>query len=133
MPSALDKTFGLPAQGLRVFAERNKMIASNLANADTPNYKAKDIEFRDVMAAAKSQSSQSQLTRSHSRHFGLNQSNPFQSFQAFRVGQQNTVDGNTVDTQMEKVAFAENSVRYQASLDFLNGRIRSMISAIKGE
>lgn len=133
MPSALDKTFGLPAQGLKVFAERNKVIASNIANADTPNYKAKDIEFREVMAAAKSQSSHAEMTRSHSRHIGLSQNNSFQSFQEYRAGHQNSVDGNTVDTQMEKVAFAENSVRYQASLDFLNGRIRSMMSALRGE
>lgn len=133
MPSALDKTFGLPAKGLQVFAERNKLIASNIANADTPNYRAKDVDFRDVMTTVVTSSQGTSMSRSHPNHIGISQRDHFEAHHSFRTGHQQSADGNTVDTQMEKVAFAENSVRYQASLDFLNGRIRSIISAIRGE
>ena len=128
--TALDNHFGLSAAALKVRAQRMDLLASNIANAATPNYKARDIDFGAVMKAAADGSAAS-VRRSHVMHLpaaaGADQR------AAYRIPQQASLDGNTVELQTEQVAFAENSVRYEATLNVLNGRIRSLMSAIRGE
>lgn len=106
--------FGIHATALQLRSQRMAMIASNIANAATPNYKARDIDFAKALSLAEQgQSSDSAI--------------------AFRVPLQPSLDGNTVEMATEQTAFAENALAYRSSLAFLNGRIGTLSRALKGE
>ena len=124
----IDKAFGMSPQALSILSKRSELIAANLANADTPGYKAKDIDFRDALATAKGESRG--LMASNKMHMGAN---TFESSVRYRMPTQPSLDGNTVETDLEHSAFMENSIRYQASLNFLDGRIKSITLALRGE
>lgn len=131
----LDSHFGVHAQALKARGRRTEVIASNLANADTPGYKARDVDFKSALAQADASGSNARVLKTtQPGHIGAgNRSGDAASAQLlYRVPLQPSQDGNTVDTQREQAAFAENAIRYQASLEFLGGRIRGLINAIKG-
>ncbi len=114
------------------------MLTKNLANADTPNYKARDMDFSSVFSAAKNAQSVQvkpvQVNRTNAQHQGGTNEFSLQGASLkYRVPGQASLDGNTVDVQMEKSAFADNSVRYLASLQFLNMRITGLIRALREE
>jgi len=126
------------ARALELQAERGRVLASNIANADTPNYKARDFNFQQALAAATatagaSASSAVQPVRTNSAHLpgpsGVGNSPAL----LYRAPLQSSVDGNTVDLDVERANFAENSVRYEATLRFLNGQIKQMMTAINGQ
>lgn len=128
-----DKLFGIHAQALMLRARKAELIASNLANADTPNYKARDIDFREVLG---SEMGSGRLAMFHTHPGHMDQSaGPGLSDAAmkYRVPSQPSLDGNTVDAQVEKGEFASNSVRYMASMNFLEGRIRGLIKTLREE
>ena len=130
----LDKTFGVHQQGLLVRAKRAELIAGNMANADTPDYQARDIDFKQFLQQAQHASDASSLKTTHHAHINPGASIGGISAEImYRVPMQPSIDGNTVDTQLEKAKFAENSLQYQASLKFLTGKIKSLKTAIKGE
>ena len=131
MPVSLDKVFGIHAQALQLRAQRGELLASNLANADTPGYKAKDLDFKAALNHAQGQQSAA-LNTTHSSHKG-SLAGTGSAHHMYRVPDQSSLDGNTVNTQVEQTKFAENAVRYRASLQFLNGKISSLMTAIKGE
>jgi flagellar basal-body rod protein FlgB len=126
----LDDYFGIQQKALLVHERRNTAIAANLANADTPGYKARDIDFRAALAEAAGTTAQT-LRTSDPRHLAGSNGSAGAEL-AYRVPLQPAQDGNTVETDREQAAFAENAVRYQASLQFLGGSIRSLITAIQG-
>jgi flagellar basal-body rod protein FlgB len=130
----LDKVFGIHQQGVRLRAQRAELLASNLANADTPNYKARDIDFKQVLQQTESASSAANMKTTNAKHL---QDNGFASGMnaelMYRNPLQPSVDGNTVDTQHEKSQFIQNAVQYQVSLSFLSGKIKSLMTALKGE
>ncbi|MFQ5469349.1 MAG: flagellar basal body rod protein FlgB [Gammaproteobacteria bacterium] len=126
----LDDAFGVAAKALQVHSRRAEVLATNLANADTPNYKARDIDFKEALSSA--QKSSSTLRTTHQSHIGMQQGSAGLET-LYRVPLQPSVDGNTVDTQAEQANFAENAVQYQTAFSFLNGTIRSIKSAIRGE
>ena len=129
MPSSIDQMFGVHAQALQLRARRGELIASNLANADTPNYKARDLDFRNALESAQSSTA---MQATHAGHIARGHtSGGAQTL--YRVPSQSSLDGNTVDTQLEKAKFSENAVRYQTTLRFLNGKISGLMKAIKGE
>ena len=109
--------------------QRLQLLAENIANVDTPNYKAKDIDFLSAMQAADMQGMQVQET--NARHIATT-AGPNRAETLYRVPDQPSLDGNTVDAQMESSAVAETAVRYQATLTFLNQRISAMRMAITG-
>lgn len=125
----LDQFFGIQQQALLVHERRNSVLASNLANADTPGFKARDIDFRTALAQAGE--SATEIKRTHQNHLGSTGASAGERLM-YRVPLQPAVDGNTVETDREQAAFAENSVRYQASLQFLGGSIDAMITALRG-
>ena len=131
MPISFDSALGIHQQAVAVRAQRTEMLASNIANADTPGYKAKDIDFRAALQNAQTQSVGT-LKRTHANHIQSNM-NAASSETLYRVPNQPSLDGNTVDEQLEKSAFAENAMRYQASITFLDRKFKGMLSAIKGE
>ena len=111
---ASEKLFGLHATALQLRSQRMMMLASNIANAATPNYKARDIDFsKALVLAEQGQSTESAI--------------------AYRVPLQPSLDGNTVEMATEQTAFAENALAYRSSLAFLNGRIGTLTRALKGE
>lgn len=121
--------FGVYPQALTTYGSRAEIIASNIANADTPGYKARDVDFRSILADVEHQSG---LRANHGRHFGVGGS-VHQPELLYRQPHQPALDGNTVETHVEQTAFAENAMRYQASLTFLGGSVKSLLLAIKGE
>jgi len=146
----LDSYLGVHAQALTLEAQRTELLAANLANADTPNYKARDIDFKAALAAAgggtSSNSSASgtagsgarlAVTTTSAAHQGAQSANSMDAAIGanlkYRVPMAPSLDGNTVDTQLEQAAFAENSVRYQATLTFLNARFKELMTAIVGQ
>lgn len=141
MPINLD--FGITQQALLVRARRAEMIAQNIANADTPGYKAVDVDFREVLRtfAATTEGSDAGeapiLRTTHRAHIQGDGFGPsdlmIDSLQPqYRVPSQPSLDGNTVDTQMEKAAFAENQLRYQASIQFLDDKVSGLKRAFRG-
>lgn len=128
----LDKAMGVHEQALYVRSRRNSMLASNIANVDTPNYKAKDIDFRSVLRNAAGMNAGDMVMRTHSNHIQPGGSKAADAEELFRYPYQASLDGNTVDGQMEKAHFAQNTVQYQASMSFLTGKFQGLKKAIKG-
>ncbi len=121
--AATDALFGIQAQAMDIQRRRMELIAANLANADTPNFKARDLDFRQVLAQAAARANPPAATAAAGDAAVLK----------YRIPSQPSVDGNTVDVQTEQAQFAESALRYQASLGFLDGRIRSMMTALTGQ
>ena len=140
--SQLDQYLGIHPAALKLRSQRTELIANNLANADTPNFKARDIDFRRALAEAGgtvnklAQNGERTLSLQTTRpgHIPLNAATSQLSTQElYRVPLAPALDGNTVDPQLEQAAFAENAVRYQATLSFLGGKFRSLLAAITGQ
>ncbi|MCV6605879.1 MAG: flagellar basal body rod protein FlgB [Porticoccaceae bacterium] len=129
MPSWIDNALDLHAQAIAVRGRRAEILASNLANADTPGYKARDINFSEVLAQARGNST---LHTTSERHFGSTGGVGGGDI-VYRIPNQASLDGNTVETQVEQAQFGENAVRYQASVNFLSGSVRGLLLALKGE
>ena len=127
----IDKAFGIHPQALSLRSQRSSILANNIANADTPEFKARDIDFRTVLKDAQGNTKTS-FSRTHSRHIPLNDG-PLNSSLEYRIPTKQAGSGNTVESEVEQSAFAENALRYQTSLEFLNGTIRGMRLAIKGQ
>ena len=135
MPLNLDQYVGVHATALDVRARRGELIAKNLANADTPGYQARDIDFRQAMArAAGDNTVGTTMTTTRPGHIGGTATADAASSPdlKYRTPLAPALDGNTVDAQIEQAAFAENAVRYQATLTFLNSKFRGLLTAILG-
>ena len=131
MPITFDSALGVHEQALALRSQRTEVLASNIANADTPGYKARDIDFKSALATVEAQSTGS-LTRTNSKHIQISTAGGNAEV-LYRVPNQSSLDGNTVDGLIEKGAFADNALRYQASITFLDGKFKGMMAAIKGE
>ncbi|RJG48985.1 flagellar basal body rod protein FlgB [Motilimonas pumila] len=131
MAITFEKALGVHQHTLGVRAKRSEMLASNIANADTPHYKARDINFSDALAAAKSGKSFS-LEKTNQKHFSM-QTDLQPGVKYRNANQPDTGDGNTVDVQVERNLFMQNSMEYQASMTFLNSKIAGLRKAIKGQ
>lgn len=127
----MDNFFGIHATALKLRANRAELLAANIANADTPNYKARDIDFKQVLKMANS--GNGDMSTTNSKHITLAGSSKMGAEIMYRIPNQPSLDGNTVDLQTERSAFMENSMMYQASLRFLNGKISGLMTAIRGE
>lgn len=124
---------GTHPQALHIYGLRGRILAANLANADTPNYKARDIDFKTALA----QYSNSLLTTATLKATHANHIQPPAIWGRFeklyRQPLQASLDGNTVESQVEQSEFTENAIHYQISLRFISSRFKSLLSAIKGE
>jgi flagellar basal-body rod protein FlgB len=130
----LNSYLGIHPAGLKVSAQRTELLARNLANADTPNYKSRDIDFRSALAQAGSKDAPVSMTATNARHIAIGSvAEGGQPQLKYRVPLAPSLDGNTVDAQLEQAAFSENAVRYQASLTFLGAKFRSLMTAITGQ
>jgi flagellar basal-body rod protein FlgB len=104
------------------------VLATNLANADTPHYKARDTEFAATLAGLTGPAGLTRTHRDHMATTGAGAAGPLK----YRVPHQPALDGNTVESDLELARFAENAVAYQASLSFVNGKIATLRAAISG-
>ena len=136
MIESLDRLFQFQANALNVRAYRQQLLASNIANADTPGYKARDIDFasalRNASAGNAGSSSSLPLRVSSDRHLAGQAAGSAPAEALYRSGQQPSIDGNTVDMDVERNRFAENAVHYDANLTFLSGQIKTMTAALQG-
>lgn len=119
----------LHATALGVRAKRNKVLASNIANAATPNFKARDINFQGEIRKA---GGDGIMNVTDGRHIRVGLHAPSNSM-LYRQPVQPSRDGNTVEMNVEQMEFSENVIRYQTTLTFLNNKIGGLMSAIKGE
>lgn len=134
--SFIDQAFGISPQVLSLREQRFNLIAGNLANSDTPGYKAVDLGFEQVLAQSRRGGMAMQATQAGHLGAGLATSSSVGSSLAktmYRVPTQSSLDGNTVETSVEHSEFMKNSIRYQASLGFLGSRIQSLRSVLRGE
>lgn len=139
MAPNFDNVFGIHETALRYRSARASVLAANIANAETPGYRARDLSFDDVLKSVNGGSSAtnaSMAANTHAIYPGhLNMQSVFSlsELAQYREPLQASLDQNTVDAAAESARFAENAMRYQASLRFLNGRISGLMQALKGE
>jgi flagellar basal-body rod protein FlgB len=129
----LDSYLGVHQDALKLQSKRTEIIADNLANSDTPGYKARDIDFRAAMANVGSTEGSVKLATTNPGHLGSDPATEANASLKYRVPLAPSLDGNTVDAQQEQAAFADNTVRYQATLTFLSARFKSLMTAITGQ
>jgi flagellar basal-body rod protein FlgB len=134
----LDTYLGVHAQALKVREQRTELLARNLANADTSGYKARDIDFRAALAAnAAGSGVPGAMRATQPLHIGAGEAalapDSTSAFLKYRTPLAPSLDGNTVDAQLEQAAFADNAVRYQATLQLLSSKFRSLMTAITGQ
>ena len=129
MVDNIKQQLNLLSNALSVRNRKQEILASNIANAATPHYKARDVEFEVELARLLNEGP---LKTSDSKHIGLVSKNLPGKVQ-FRQSVNPSVDGNTVELAVEQMEFAENAVRYQTTLDFINSKVRGLMSAIRGE
>ncbi len=137
MAIGMDNVFGVHEAALRLRAERTQLLANNIANTDTPGFKARDIDFSAALQSAiDANGSSSTIKTTHAKHMGLGGSVGAElasDFMMYRTPQQPSLDGNTVEAHIEQAAFSRNAMEYQATLKFFEGRSKGLISAFKGE
>lgn len=127
---SFNDALGIHPQAVALRSQRAEILAANLANADTPGYRARDIDFRQVLGAHGA-GTRMRTTRAGHHVDGPNTHRGVAL--KYRQPHQASLDQNSVDSQAERAAFLDNAMRYQASVTFLNGRISGLITALRGE
>ncbi len=136
MPS-IDSALGISPQVMALRAKRMELLSANIANSDTPGYKARDIDFAAAMRSVRD--GDDGLLVTHPRHLSASgriaggSATGMDAEVMYRIPSQPSMDGNTVENHREHAAFMDNAVRYQASLNFLDSRIRGLRTAIRGQ
>jgi flagellar basal-body rod protein FlgB len=126
------------ATALLLRSERTRVLAGNIANADTPNFKARDFDFRSALeqATGLNQSAAAggaSLARTQQGHITAGSVDNTHPALLYRTPTQTALDANSVDLDTERAAFADNTVRYEATLRFINAQIKTLTSAINGQ
>ena len=121
------------ANALLLRSQRQQVIASNIANADTPGYVARDFDFAQALKNVSGGIGGSAVQATDARHMQLGSIDPRRPDLAYTVQTQPSQDGNSVDLDRERASFVDNSVRYESTLRFINGHVKTMLSAITGQ
>jgi flagellar basal-body rod protein FlgB len=134
MIGKLDDALRFHETVLSLRAQRQQLLASNIANADTPNYKARDIDFNQALQGALSRSAQApgELAKTASAHLSASTGSIGGAPLLYRTPQQGNVDGNTVDMDVERNQFADNGLRYEAGITLISAQIKNLLAAIQG-
>lgn len=126
----IDRDFALHERAMRFRGQRMEVLSANIANADTPNFKARDIDFRQAMKLVKTET----LATTRDRHFEMDGGiSPDQATLKYRVPFNTSFDGNTVELSMEQAKFGKATGDFQATLSFLENRVSGIRKALKGE
>lgn len=148
----LDSYLGVHVAALQLREKRTELLAQNLANADTPGYKARDLDFQSALARVSATGATGAtgttgaapgvLRATQPGHVGIGDAaagdatamtGSTESYLRYRTPLAPSLDGNTVDAQLEQAAFARNTVNYQATLSFLGAKFRGLMTAITGQ
>jgi flagellar basal-body rod protein FlgB len=133
MPISFDRALSIHDDALLLRGQRSSILASNIANVDTPNYKARDIDFGAMLrSASQRQADNVSLASTHRDHIALDSSQARTTLM-YRNPLHPSLDGNSVDAHIEQAKFAENAMLYQTSFTFLNGKFNGLMKALKGE
>ena len=133
MPISFERAFSVHDDALLLRGKRSSILAANIANADTPNYKARDIEFADMLRnASEQQPGRIVLASTHRNHIAP-QPGQLQPALMYRNPLHPSLDGNSVDSHVEQTKFSENSLMFQTSFTFLNNKVQDLMKALKGE
>ena len=138
MIDKLDAAFSFSEQALALRAQRQQLLASNIANANTPNFRARDIDFTAALKAATGAAQAkgtvaSTLTQTSAGHLaGSASAAGGAATPQYRVPTQPSIDGNTVEMDVERAQFADNAVRYEANLNVISAQIKTMLAALQG-
>ena len=131
--SKLDDVLNFHQTALNLRSYRQQLLAGNIANADTPNFKARDIDFSGALQGAlAARSGTSGLARTSPRHLGSGNENPGGAEMQYRTPIQPSIDGNTVDMNAERARFADNALHYEANLTFISSQLKTLLAAIQG-
>ncbi|MGA2551702.1 MAG: flagellar basal body rod protein FlgB [Burkholderiaceae bacterium] len=131
--NTLDSTLRFQEQALKLSGERQQMVASNIANADTPNYQAVDMNFAQALQRVQSNTPTVALATTAPGHLAPSaESTQIANAAVYSTAPQPSLDGNTVDMDQQRATFAEATVQYQAAFTFLNGQIKTIMSALQG-
>jgi len=136
MVDRLEQHIGFYRNALNVRTQRQELLASNIANADTPHFKARDLDFKAALGMALGRAGSAaplDLARTSAQHLGDTASRPFGAAIRYRTEFQGAVDGNTVNMDVERAAFAENTLHVDALITLINRRFRGLETAIKGQ
>ena len=133
MVSRIDQETSFSQTALNLRAYRQALLASNIANADTPNFKARDIDFKSSLSAALGASSAAQLplAQTAAGHLDATTANRFGAKLQYRTDYQSSVDGNTVNMDVERGAFAENALHMEAVLSFVRDQFKNLNLAVQ--
>jgi flagellar basal-body rod protein FlgB len=133
MLNRLTNTLDFQAQALTLRSERQRLIASNIANADTPGYVARDMDFAQALKEAAGATATPGLATSQPGHIPLAGGARAEPNLLYATPAQTNLDRNTVDMDRERANFADNAVKYEATLRFINGQVKNMLDAIRGQ
>jgi len=138
MIDRLDQDLSFTQTALRLRSQRQEMLASNIANADTPHYKARDIDFKAALAGAMGGKGgqgafDASLARTHAGHLAGADALSAGGAAKYRSEYQGAIDGNTVNMDIERAAFAENAMQVEALMTFINKRFQGLGRAISGQ
>lgn len=130
----IDEMLRFQQTALNLRAARQELIASNIANADTPNYKAKDIDFASALQGALSgNTAKLPLSATATSHLAGDSGDRVMGAPVqYRAALQPSADGNTVDMDVERAQFADNALRYEASLKFISDEVKDVLTALQG-
>ncbi|PWC17434.1 flagellar basal body rod protein FlgB [Brenneria corticis] len=135
MLDKLNASLQFQQEALNLRAQRQEILAANIANADTPGYQARDIDFASqlnkVMAQGRAEGTGIALKTTAARHIPAQNFQPPELDLLYRVPDQPALDGNTVDMDRERTNFADNSLKYQTSLTVLSGQIKGMMTVLQ--
>lgn len=133
MAISFDNALGIHEKAVGLRIQRAEILANNIANSDTPNYKARDIDFKAVLQGVEAGQQPLQMARTSAGHNAGLSSSDFAAELMYRVPSQPSIDGNTVDVQEEMARYTKNAVDYQASFQFLNKKFKGLSNAIRGD
>ncbi|AZC20062.1 MULTISPECIES: flagellar basal body rod protein FlgB [Pseudomonas] len=135
MSISFDKALGIHEQALGFRAKRAEVLANNISNADTPNYKARDLDFSAVLAEQNEKVNKGTfgLNLTNNRHIEAQGVSAGDESLQYRTPMQPSIDQNTVDAQLEQSNYAQNAVEFQASFTLLNSKFKGLVAALRGE
>jgi flagellar basal-body rod protein FlgB len=133
MSISFEKALGIHETALQFRSQRAAVLANNLANIDTPNFKAKDLDFKQALNQSMKTTQGFYLNTTQDNHIVAGSFGMQEGDLLYRTPQQPSIDGNTVEDQIEHAEYMKNSLAFQASFQFLNSKFMGLRTAIRGD
>ena len=133
MSISFESALGIHESALRIRGQRAAVLANNLANVDTPNYKARDLDFKQMLNKQMSEANTFDVQMTNDRHISGGSFLGEDTDLLYRTPQQPSIDGNTVEDQIEHAEYMKNTLAFQASFQFLNSKFQGLKTAIRGD